>query len=183
MNKFLLFLLTVLLCFYVYSNTDFFYPIQIQHTKPVPLFKLENFFEGKVSGWGIVKKWNGIIRNKIYIDIDGIWEQNLGTIKQKISFDDNTSINIKWKVKLVDSYNYIVLSKHCKGMNKGTQHGNMNAFKCKAIAERDGKIGDYTFDTIMYMIDRHNVIAVTKIKRYGFIIGSIIFNLQQNTQI
>ncbi|CAK8163489.1 hypothetical protein CAXC1_70013 [Candidatus Xenohaliotis californiensis] len=178
MNRFLIFCLSIVFCLYVYANIGILYPIQIQTAKAVPYMSIQKFFNGEIIGWGVVKKWNGVMKNMIHLKITGTWTDNVGNIIQHIKLDNDENIELDWKIKIDNKNSYTIMAKHCIPRSSGFQHGNISSFSCKTRSMKNGRVGDYTFETMMYLVDKHNMLANTKIKRYGFVIGSVVFNLQ-----
>ena len=65
-----------------------------------PKFVLEDFFNGNLEAYGVVKDWRGRVIRKFNADILAYWDQGVGTLEEDFVFDDGEVDRRVWTLPL-----------------------------------------------------------------------------------
>ncbi|MFM8454679.1 MAG: DUF3833 family protein, partial [Gammaproteobacteria bacterium] len=77
---------------------------QSQNNKP-PNLKLEDYFQGKVRAFGLVKDWRGIVNKTFVVTMRGNWKGEEGILEEDFLYNDGKTQHRKWHFKKIDEKN------------------------------------------------------------------------------
>lgn len=171
--------------YFCYSNTHIFFPVE-RYKHVTPVIKIADFFNGKITGNGIVYRWNGTIKDRFEIDLQCLWKggepgamSNKGSIEQHIVYSDNdlsTNVfpqSIQWKLLKVNDNEYYVYSNSILEKSSINHYGYVSFFKYVLLLNHR-ILSNLTIENEIFMINEHSAIVRTKIKKIGFVVATSI---------
>ncbi|MDJ0831946.1 MAG: DUF3833 domain-containing protein [Gammaproteobacteria bacterium] len=145
-----------------------------------PELKLEEFYNGKLTAYGMVQNRSGKVLRRFKVDMVGNWEGNKGVLDEMFYYDDGEEQRRTW-----------YLEKHADGIYGGTASDVVNPAKGQtsgyALNWRytltitvDGKTWDIDFDDWMYLMDENRLINRAKMKKWGFKVGEVTLWIEKD---
>lgn len=147
-------------------------PISYYKNK-TPAFDIRKYFNGNLSGWGILKDWKGEVTRSFTVDINGSWKGNKGTLKEYFVFDDGEKSTRTWHVTVIDNHNFTAYAEDTVGKAKGEQYGNAMRMDYVLSIPVGEKTIDIRIDDWMHLVDKKKLINVSKLKKFGINVGSL----------
>ena len=72
----------------------------------LPKLVLEDFFDGNLGAYGVVKDWRGRVIRKFEADIIAYWDLGVGTLEEDFIFDDGEIDRRVWTLNPLDQGRY-----------------------------------------------------------------------------
>ncbi len=135
-----------------------------------PLFVLENFFSGRLRGWGITLRRMGKLQNRFTIEAEGRYEvsANTLTLKETYTFDDGHQDFLTWTIINRGDGKYEGRETLIDGMADGEQAGNAFRWKyAREVPAADGSKTKFGFDDWFFMHDENHMTAHASLTKLG----------------
>lgn len=140
-----------------------------------PELKIEDYFRGKTTGWGMFQDRFGKVRNRFKVTMVGTLKDDTLTLDEDFFYLDGSTSNRIWKIKVLGNGYYEGTAGDVVGMASGSSAGN--AFNWKY--QMDLPIGDSTwrvkFDDWLFLQEDGILINVATVSKWGFTIGKLTF--------
>lgn len=137
----------------------------------------EKFFQGNLTAHGVVKNRSGKVIRYFNADIKAHWENNIGTLDEKFTFNDGEIQTRIWKLKPVTSSNgtmsYTATAGDVVGTALGTAGGNAFNLSYVLSVKYDGDTIDVSVNDWMWLIDDKTILNESTLTKFGFKVGSI----------
>lgn len=138
-----------------------------------PEFRIEHWFQGKTSAWGLFEDRFGTVRRQFTVDIEGRFDGKALTLDENFLYDDGERERRLWTIMAGDDGHYSGKADGVVGVAEGRGAGN--AFNWRY--EFDLKVGDGTwrvaFDDWLYLQPGNVVINRARVSRFGIEIGQV----------
>jgi hypothetical protein len=145
-----------------------------------PEFKLEEFLNGKLTGWGIFQETGGKVTKRFRIDMEASWQGNKGKFVEHFSFADGTKQVRTWDMTRIDAHNYTAVANDSVGPGNGQSYGNTIHWNYTIKTETDSGTYDLDYDYWMYMIDNNTLINRATLSKFGIPLGDIAVTFHKN---
>lgn len=89
-----------------------------------PKFILEEYFVGKTKAWGLFEDRFGRVKRQFVVDIDGSWNGEILTLKEKFTYSDGEESFRKWLISKTDERTYRGTADDVVGTASGKAYGN-----------------------------------------------------------
>lgn len=100
-----------------------------------PEFNFEEFFDGKIRGWGQIYSF-GSLQKQFVVDINCYREGDLIVLDEQFEFSDGRKVNRAWKIKRTGPRNYQAEADDVDGTGVGTTAGDAINFKYTLSMEK-----------------------------------------------
>ena len=135
-----------------------------------PTLKLEEFFSGRLKGWGYSVGRFGGFQNSFKIDAQGHWDLGTSTLSMSeyYRFDDGHSDRLNWSILRKSDTEYEGFETSVDGSAIGEQLGN--AFHWQYSREVPNKEGDTTtfgFNDWFWLIEPNMLCISASITKLG----------------
>jgi len=138
-----------------------------------PRFVLEEFLNGKLSGWGIYQETGGRVVKRFRIDMEASWTGNKCKFVENFSFDDGSKQVRTWEITRIDEHHYEAVANDSVGPGKGEAYGNTLHWDYTIKTKTDSGTYDLNYDYWMYMIDKNTLINRATLSKFGVPLGDI----------
>jgi len=141
-----------------------------------PTFRLEEFFTGRVQGWGVTLSRFEVLQNQFKIEAVGSWDvvANTLAIKEIYTFDDGHVDELTWSILKKDDRSYEGRETRIGGLADGTQAGN--AFRwsyTRDVPAANGTSANISFDDWFWLQDAETMIAHASLSKLGVEISTL----------
>ncbi len=153
---------------------------QYQHEKPA--LAMQQFFAGKLDGWGMFQDRSGKVIKRFQVVIDAQWQNNVGTLDEKFTWSDNNSDNPPrrvWTLKDLGNGRLIGSAGDVVGEAQGEVSGNTLHWRYILALPVDGKIIHVDFDDWMYLVDKDTLLNRSVMSKYGIRLGEVTLTLHR----
>jgi hypothetical protein len=135
-----------------------------------PTMKLEEFFSGRIQGWGYTMTRLGALQNQFKIDAEANWDpvENVLSLNEVYQFDDGHEDRIDWSIRRLSESRYEGREAAIDGVAIGDQQGNaFNWQYSREVPEKDGSVTKLTFDDWFWLQSPNVMVAFASIQKFG----------------
>jgi len=121
-----------------------------------PVLQLEEFFSGRLKGWGYTVSRFGGFQNSFKIDTQGHWNAGSKTLTMSefYKFDDGHSDPLNWSITKKSELEYEGFEKSIDGSARGEQRGNAFHWQySRDVPEKDGDTTTFGFDDWFWLLE------------------------------
>ncbi len=142
------------------------------YAKETPKLNLATYFNGKVTGWGMVQDRSGKVLRRMVVEIDCKWIGNEGTLDESFQWSDGKTEKRIWKIRK-NGDRYIGTAGDVVGEAAGEAAGN--ALQWQYILALPAEVGGYhvNMDDWMWMIDEKTLANRTTMSKFGVKVAEI----------
>ena len=144
-----------------------------------PGFKLQEFLNGKIEGYGFFQGRADDIQLRYYVQMTGKWEGKNGTLTEKFYVDDGTTNEREWKITMKDDHNFTAIAADVKGTAIGAIDGYAMNMKYTLILDRDGSKVSVNMDDWIYLQPNGEALNRATMTKFGYYIGNVIFHFRK----
>ena len=139
-------------------------------------FILEEFFSGKVSGWGFTHSRLGKHQNDFTIDAEGRWDAEASTLflTEAYKFSDGHRDTLRWEIEKKSAKHYIGSEPHL--IDNADGRLSAHAFRWKyrrSVPTKAGGSSRLSFDACFLMQEPDVVTARATVSKLGIQIATI----------
>lgn len=157
--------------------------MEVEHHKRREKAKLylEDFFNGKVEGHGILQGRDGEVKRRFHLDMKCEVKGHQITIHETFRWSHGKTQKRVWYVTSLSKSKFKATAPDCVGEAHGEIHGRAAQwFYTLAVPLRKGLPSLHVkFDDRMYMIERNALMNVIKMSKFGVHLGSITISLRK----
>lgn len=144
-----------------------------------PRLQLEEFFDGQLQAYGVVKDWRGRVIRKFSADIEASWTQQVGTLDEEFLFDDGEEQTRVWTLTPTADNQYTGTAGDVVGTGQVRVAGNA-AFLDYVLRVPYGDSSiDLRIDDRMYLVSSDLLINESAMRKFGFKVGEILLVIQR----
>jgi hypothetical protein len=144
-----------------------------------PKMSMEEFFNGPIKGWGMVQDRKGRVVRRFDVVMEGSWEGDVGTLKEKFVYYDGEEQERIWTIKRSTDSRYTGTAGDIIGKAEGEVRGNAVRWKY----QMDLKVGDstyrITFDDWMFRMNDGILINKSYLKKFGITMAELTLFMQK----
>lgn len=144
------------------------------YSATTPEFRLEQYFEGKVNAYGVVRNRSGQITRRFKVDITGHWSNNTLTLDEYFLFDDGEKDFRQWRITPSTNHSYIGRADDIIGEATGEASGAYLRWDYQLNLKVEDKTYKVRFDDEMMLLDDQRMMNIAKIKKFGITLGSVV---------
>ncbi len=144
-----------------------------------PRFDLFDYFEGKVTAWGMVQDYTDKQTRRFTVEIIGSVEGDTLTLVEDFVFDDGEIDQRIWVINRDGEGSYVGEADDIIGQATGKEVGNALQWRYYFELKMDDSSVVVGFDDWLYRQDEKHVFNLTKIKKFGIEVGTITLFFQK----
>ncbi|MEQ9315739.1 MAG: DUF3833 domain-containing protein [Henriciella sp.] len=142
-------------------------------------FRLEDYFLGQTTAYGIFEDRFGKIRRQFKVDITGTIENSTLTLAENFYYDDGERDTRTWTIEILGDGVYRGTANDVPDMAEGRAVGNAFNWKYKVDLKVDGDTWNVGFDDWMYLLQDDVLLNRAYVTRYGIRIGEVTIAFQK----
>jgi len=135
-----------------------------------PVLRLEDFFSGRLKGWGYTVGRFGGFQNAFKIDTQGHWDPTVRTLSMSefYRFNDGHSDPLNWSILKKSDFEYEGFEPSIAGSAKGEQRGNAFHWQySREVPCKDGDRTSYGFDDWFWFLEPTVLCVSASITKLG----------------
>ncbi|SBS29912.1 hypothetical protein MAQ5080_01538 [Marinomonas aquimarina] len=144
-----------------------------------PEFKVQEFFQGDLVAHGVLKDRSGEVTRSFYADLNGSWENGVGTLDEWFVFDDGERQQRTWTLTPNGDGSYTATAGDVVGAGQLETAGNALFMQYVLRVPYDGDTIDLKVDDRMYLVTPDHLINESVLTKFGFEVASITLSIRQ----
>ena len=170
-NLLLVFITTILLTGCASMKIEDF-----NNTKPE--FVPQEYFNGKLRAYGIVKDRSGKIIRSFKGEMIGSWDKNgIGTLDEFFVYDDGEEMKRVWTLKPIENKKFIATADDIVGESPMIANGNTVMIDYVMRTPYKSSTIDLSVQDWLHLQDDGVIINHSKMKKFGFVVGELIITI------
>jgi len=163
--------LTILLSLISCTSTDI---KKYAHEKPQ--LSLEEYFNGPVTGHGLVMDRSGQVLRRFVVKINCSWVNGVGTLDEDFVWSDGEVSKRIWTLRKLENGDYEGRADDILGIARGMTAGNAFNWSYRMDIKTKDSSFRIKFDDWMYLVDDKVLINEATMSWYGFHAGKILIS-------
>ena len=170
-NLLLIFITTILLTGCASMKIEDF-----NNTKPE--FVPQEYFNGKLRAYGIVKDRSGKIIRSFKGEMIGSWDKNgVGTLDEFFVYDDGEEMKRVWTLKPIENKKFIATADDIVGESPMIANGNTVMIDYLMRTPYKSSTIDLSVQDWLHLQDDGVIINHSKMKKFGFVVGELVITI------
>ena len=170
-NLLLVFITTILLTGCASMKIEDF-----NNTKPE--FVPQEYFNGKLRAYGIVKDRSGKIIRSFKGEMIGSWDKNgIGTLDEFFVYDDGEEMKRVWTLKPMGQKKFIATANDIVGESSMIANGNTVMIDYLMRTPYKSSTIDLSVQDWLHLQDDGVIINHSKMKKFGFVVGELVITI------
>jgi hypothetical protein len=154
-------------------------PMSYQSQKPA--LDLKQYFNGEITGWGMVQNRSGQVDRRFVVTIKASWQGDEGILDESFEWSDGEKQRRVWKLKAAGPNRYIGRADDVRGEAIGEIYGNALRWRYTMdLPYRGGTIG-LDFDDWMFLIDEEVMINRAVFSKFGIRLGEVTLSFRRTS--
>lgn len=142
----------------------------VEHGGP---FRLEDFFAGRSTAWGLFQDRSGKIRRRFTIEAHGVWELGTLTLTEDFTYDDGQTERRVWHITKTADDRYEGVADDVIGAARGTVNGNALHWTYRFALKLGARSITVHFDDWLLRLDDDLLINRAQVSKFGLRIGDV----------
>jgi hypothetical protein len=152
-------------------------PARYQQEKPA--LDLKTYFNGEITGWGMVQNRSGEVDRRFVVKIKASWNGDEGILDEYFDWSDGEKQRRVWKLKAVGPGRYIGTADDVVGQATGEIYGNALRWRyTMAVPFRSSTI-HLDFDDWMFLIDDQVMLNRAVFSKFGIRLGEVTLSFNK----
>jgi len=144
-----------------------------------PLFKPEVFFSGQLTAHGVVKNRSGKVIRYFNADLNGEWQDGIGTLQEQFQFNDGETQQRVWTLTPNADGKFTGTAGDVVGPAQIATAGNAMMLNYTLRLPYKGDTIDVHVDDRMYLVSDTVLINESTLTKFGFRVGEILLTIQK----
>jgi len=137
-----------------------------------PKLDLATYFNGKVTGWGMVQDRSGKVLRRLVVVLECTWNGNEGVLDESFQWSDGKTEKRVWKIRK-DGDRYIGTAGDVVGEARGEASGNALRWNYVLALPVGDSVYNVDMDDWMWMIDDKTLANRTTMSKFGVRVAEI----------
>lgn len=138
-----------------------------------PELRLEEYFDGEVTAWGMFQSRSGEVKRRFTVDITGTVEGDRITLDERFAYADGETDRRVWEIERIDEHTYEGTADDVVGVAKGKRYGNAFNWQYTLALEVGDRTWNVQFDDWMYLHDDNTLVNTAEVTKFGFRVGTV----------
>ena len=143
-----------------------------------PQFIPQEYFNGKLKAYGVVKDRSGKIIKSFKANMIGSWDENgIGTLDESFIYDDGTKQKRVWTLKPVGNNEFIGTAGDIVGEAFMKAIGNTVMIDYVMTVPYGDSTIDISVKDWLHLLEDGVIINHSKMKKFGFEVGELVITI------
>lgn len=152
-----------------------------QYANNTPKLELQNFLNGKITGYGIVEDYKANITRRFNFSGVANWDGDNGNFDEKIIYSDGKVESRIWSIHKISESKYEATTPDVIGKAEINVAGNAMNWKYVMNIKVDDSVYKINFDDWMYLMPDGQLINRNYFKKFGFTVGELTLFMQKES--
>lgn len=154
-------------------------PDPSKYLQEKPALDLKRYFNGDITGWGLVQNRSGQVERRFVVRIKASWNGDEGILDESFDWSDGEKQKRIWRLKAVGPNRYIGKADDVAGEAIGEIFGNSLRWRYTLnVPFRSSTIG-LDFDDWMFLVDDKVMINRAVFSKWGIRLGEVTLSFSK----
>jgi hypothetical protein len=144
-----------------------------------PALDLEQYFNGRLKGHGMVMGRSGEVTRRFVVDIDANWNGDTGTLDEHFVWSDGEVQRRVWTLTRNGPGRYLGTAPDVVGVADGAVRGNSLIWSYTLAVPVDGRVWNLQVDDTMFLIDQKVMLNRAVMSKWGLRAGEIFISFDR----
>jgi hypothetical protein len=144
-----------------------------------PALDLKSYFNGKITGWGMVQGRNGQVERRFVVRIDASWTGDEGILDEHFEWSDGEKQRRVWRIRSVGPGRYVGRADDVAGEAIGEVFGNALRWRYTLNVPFRGSTIGLDFDDWMLLIDDRVMLNRAVFSKWGIRLGEVTLSFSK----
>jgi len=172
-------LVAVILCMFVFACSDNGPEVGIYKDSNIKM-DFQNFFDGKMSSYGMIQDWRGKVVATFTVDTNITWEDNKAEMIENFIFDDGQKMERVWFITKHENGEYAATANDVVGEAVGVEEGIALNFVYKIVVPRVNGSIKLNADDKTFMITTDTLLNKTTLSKFGVTLARITMFIKKS---
>lgn len=150
-----------------------------RYASQTPALDLKTYFNGEITGWGMVQNRSGEVDRRFVVKIKASWNGDEGILDESFEWSDGEKQKRIWKLRAVGPSEYIGTAEDVVGKAHGKIYGNALHWRYTLEVPFRGKTIELDFDDWMFLIDNKVMLNRAAFSKWGVRMGDITLSFSK----
>jgi len=147
-------------------------------TDKSPEFIPEEYFDGKLRAYGLVKDRSGKIIRTFKGELIGSWDEHgVGTLNEKFVYDDGEKLIRVWNIKPTSKKTFEATANDIVGTAQMVANGNTVMLDYVMKVPYNDSTIDISVKDWLHLQEDGVIINHSKMKKFGFTVGELVITI------
>jgi hypothetical protein len=138
----------------------------------------QEYFNGKLTAYGMVKNRSGQIIKTFKGSIIGSWDENgIGTLNEEFVYSDNITQKRVWKLKPTGDMTFDATANDVVGVSKMIVKGNTIVLDYTMTIPYNNSTININVKDWLHLQEDGVILNHSKMKKFGFIVGELVITI------
>lgn len=143
-----------------------------------PEFIPQEYFNGKLMAYGLVKNRSGEIIRTFKGELIGSWDENgVGTLDEKFVYDDGEKLTRVWTLKPTGEKSFDATAGDIIGTAKMLANGNTVMLDYIMEVPYNNSTIEISVKDWLHLQEDGVIINHSKMKKFGFVVGELVITI------
>ena len=152
-------------------------PTQYQSQKPA--LDLRQYFNGELTGWGMVQNRSGQVDRRFVVTIKASWKGDEGILDEQFDWSDGEKQRRVWRIRVAGPNRYIGTADDVEGEAIGEVYGNAQRWRYTLNVPFRGRQIGLDFDDWMLLIDDKVMLNRAVFSKWGIRMGEVTLSFKK----
>lgn len=145
-----------------------------------PRFDMRQFFDGKLTAYGLVQNRSGEVLRRFRVEMTGSWDGDKGILDEQFYYHDGEQEQRIWRIEKTLNGRYIGNADDVVRPAQGESAGFALNWQYSLLINVDGEDWEIDFNDWMYLIDDHRLINRAEMTKWGFRVGEVTLWIEKH---
>ena len=146
-----------------------------------PALALERYFNGHLTGHGMLMSRNGQVTRRFVVEIEATWQGDTGRLDERFVWSDGELQTRVWTLKRAGPGRYVGTAPDVVGEAQGVVSGNSLTWAYALAVPVDGRTWELHFDDAMFLVDESVMLNRAVMSKWGVRVGEIFISFTRKT--
>lgn len=146
--------------------------------KPGEQFDVRRHLNGPIVCEGVIYGPTGRVSSRFVGEFDAEWEGNSGLMRERFQYDDGTTQDRAWHLRLSNDGSIVALADDVVGEGRGMQSGGTVQLKYRIRLPESA--GGYVLDTVdwMYLAPNGTIVNRSQFRKFGLKVAELVATMR-----
>ena len=154
-------------------------PDVARYANEKPVLRLEDYFNGRVDGWGMFTGRSGEIVKRFVVAMQCSWQGSEGVLDEDFTYSDGTKQRRVWRVRKLEGGRYTGTADDVVGVAEGRAAGNALRWNYTLALPVDGRVWHVDMDDWMVLVDPEVMLNRTTMTKFGITLGQVTLSFRK----
>lgn len=154
-------------------------PDAAKYQQEKPALDLKQYFNGSITGWGMVQNRSGEVERRFVVKIDATWTGDEGVLDESFEWSDGEKQRRIWRLKAVGPNKYIGRADDVVGEATGEVTGNALRWRYTMVVPFRDSTVHLDFDDWMFLIDDQVMLNRAVFSKWGIRLGEVTLSFKK----